>query len=139
MKDDSFYMDICTRLANAAKIKGNPAVGCVIVKNGELIAEAEETSVTKGDITCHAEIEAIRAAVKKIGKDLSHCTLYTTHEPCIMCAYPIRYHAIARIVIHSPVVFFGGINSEFALLTTTNVPAHWSAPPGISWFDKSIV
>ncbi|MEP7144007.1 MAG: nucleoside deaminase [Ferruginibacter sp.] len=139
MKDDNYYMDLCIQLANAAKIKGNPAVGCIIVKNGHIIAKAEETSQSKGDITCHAEIEVIRETVKKIGSDLSGCTLYTTHEPCVMCAYPIRYHAISKIVINSPVTFFGGTGSEFPLLTTTKVPSHWSAPPEIGWLNNSAV
>lgn len=65
MKNDNRYMEICIRLAKAAQIKGNPAVGCIIVKNGGIIARAEEASNSKGDITCHAEIEVIREAVKE--------------------------------------------------------------------------
>ncbi len=132
-------MDICTQLANAAKMKGNPPVGCIIVKNGQIIAQAEEASKSKGDITCHAEMEVIKEAVKKMGQNLSQCTLYTTHEPCVMCAYPIRYHAVSRIVIDSPVTFFGGTSAEFPLLVTTKVPSHWPAPPEIIWLNHSLV
>ena len=132
-KDDQYYMDICNRLAEKAGLKGNPAAGALIVQNGIVVARAGEASETKGDITSHAEIEAIRKAVKKIGPDLSQCVLYTTHEPCVMCAYPIRYHAIGKIVIRSAVKFFAGTGTDFPLLITDKVPAHWSPPPEIKW------
>ncbi|MEO7768420.1 MAG: nucleoside deaminase [Ferruginibacter sp.] len=138
MEDNDYYMDICTELANTAKIKGNPAVGCIIVKNGEIIARAEEASKSKSDITCHAEIEVIREAVKKIGNNLSQCTLYTTHEPCVMCAYPIRFYSISKIIINSKVNTLGGAGPDFPLLTTNKVPAHWAAPPEMVWLNDSV-
>ena len=136
MTEDELHMNTCYELAAAAQALGNPAAGCVIVKDGEVLAAAGEASVSKADITCHSEIEAIREAVKKAGNDLSACTLYTTHEPCVMCSYPIRYYGVGRLVIDAPVHFFGGAGPQFPLLTTLNVPAHWPPPPQISWYPR---
>ena len=137
MADDQYYIDICTGLAKKARLKGNAPAGCVIVKNNDIIAKAGEASKSKNDISCHAEMQAVRKAVKKIGSDLSQCILYTTHEPCVMCAYPIRYHGIGKIVILSPVIFLGAISSPFPLLTTGHVPTHWGKPPDVVWYSNS--
>lgn len=132
MIDDNFYMNRCLELGVAAGEKGNPAVGSLIVKNGEIIAEAEEAGKSKNDITCHAEIEALRAAVKKLGTaDLSGCILYTTHEPCVMCSYAIRFYKIEKVVYRVRVDYFGGISSSVPVLSSTEVPSNWSSPPEI--------
>ncbi len=137
MKNDTEYMVVCEALAEAAAKKGNPAVGSIIALNGEIMGQGEEATKSKGDITGHAEMEAIRAAVAKMGKDLSQCVLYSTHEPCVMCGYAIRYHGIRKVVIHSPSEFLGSVSSECAVLTTVKVPPHWAAPPEIEWFSKT--
>ena len=60
--------------------------GCVIVKDGIVIAKAHNTVLKDHDATCHGEVNAIRKASKKLGTHyLSGCTLYTTAEPCPMC------------------------------------------------------
>ena len=64
MKTDNYYMHRCEILGEAAGKKGNPPVGAIIVKGDEIISEAEEAGKSKNDITCHAEIEAMRMAVK---------------------------------------------------------------------------
>ena len=63
------------------------AVGAVIEKNGEIIAKGKTLLKTKNDPTVHAEIVAIRIACEKLGtRFLENAVLYTTHEPCPMCA-----------------------------------------------------
>lgn len=137
MKSDKEYMKRCEELAKVAGEKGNVPVGSVIVKECEIIAEAEEAGKTKNDITCHAEIEVVRAAVKNLGsKDLSGCTLYTTHEPCVMCSYAIRFHRISKVVYLHPVEYLGGITSSMPVLTTDEVPAHWGKAPEIVRFSE---
>ena len=69
------YMEICEQLAIKAGENGNAPVGCIILKENKIIASAEEAGHSKQDITCHAEIEAIRKARKKIGADMSECIL----------------------------------------------------------------
>lgn len=64
MKNANYYLQRCLILAKQAAGKGNSPVGAVIVKDNEIISEAEEAVKTKNDISCHAEMEAIRQAVK---------------------------------------------------------------------------
>jgi guanine deaminase len=60
--------------------------GCVIVKNDEIVGEGANTVLADCDSTCHAEMNAIRSACKKLGThDLAGCVVYTTGEPCPMC------------------------------------------------------
>ncbi len=124
-------MDLCDQLAVKAGAKGNAPVGCIILNGNQIIAKAEEAGHTKQDITCHAEIEVIRKARKKIGIDMSECTLVSTHEPCVMCGYAIRFHKIKKVVYKNSVKHFGSVHSTMGILTTNEVPKHWSKPPQI--------
>jgi len=129
------YMQRCEELSGSAHLKGNPPVGAVIIFNDQIVAEAEEATAG-GDITRHAEMEAIRKAVAINGKELSGHTLITTHEPCAMCSYAIRYHGIERVVYRTASKYLGGINSDFNILTTDQVPPHWNKAPKIVHYKK---
>ncbi len=130
MKDDHSYMEICLALSKQAAEKGNTAVGAVVVKDDEIVSEAEEAVTTKNDITCHAELEAIRTAVHKLGTtNLSDCILYSTHEPCVMCAYAIRFYKIKKVVYLHRTKYLGGVSSRLPLLVTNEVPPHWNDAP----------
>src|SRR5690242_9846493 len=99
MKTDVDYIKRCERLAEDAVAKGESPVGALITKNGKIVCEAIEASKNKNDITCHAELEAIRLAIKKLkSNDLTECVIYSTHEPCIMCSYAIRFYKIKKVV-----------------------------------------
>lgn len=114
----NLYLDRCKELGDQAAALGEPPVGCVIVKDGTIVGEGREAVKSNRDVTNHAEIEAIRDAVQKLDTiDLSDCTLVTTHEPCVMCAYVIRYHKIPIVVYEHQVHSVGGINSQFPVLT----------------------
>ncbi len=126
------WMERCELLGKQAGEKGNSPVGALIVQKGEVVAEAEESAKSKNDVTCHAEIEALRKAVSKLQTlDLSDCVLYTTHEPCVMCSYAIRFYKIKKVVYRNGVKYLGGIHSSFPILVTDEVPRHWSEPPEI--------
>ena len=72
--------------------------GCVIVKDGIVIAKAHNTVLKDHDATCHGEVNAIRKASKKLGThDLSGCILYTTAEPCPMCLGAILWANIDKV------------------------------------------
>ena len=121
-------------MSKQAEEKGNTAVGAVVVKDDEIVSEAEEAVNTKNDITCHAELEAIRIAVNKPGINLSDCILYSTHEPCIMCSYAIRFYKIKEVVYLHEAKYLGGVSSSLPLLVTNEVPPHWSnAPIIVHW------
>src|SRR3954447_17134952 len=135
MRDDDYYMKICLALSRQAAENGNTAVGAVMVKDGEIIGEAEEAVTTKNDITCHAELEALRAAVNKLGTiNLSGCILYSTHEPCVMCAYAIRFYKIKKVIYLYNAKYLGSVSSSLPLLITNEVPPHWSDAPIIVQF-----
>jgi len=72
--------------------------GSVIVKDGEIVGKGHNEVIKRGDPTCHGEIMAIRSACKKLGTyDLNGCELYTTAEPCPMCAGAIKWANIAKV------------------------------------------
>lgn len=130
--NDQFFMERCEALAAIAAQQQESPVGSVVVLAGQIIGEGIEAGKAKQDITCHAEVEAIREAVKKHGKDLSAATLYTTHEPCILCSYVIRHHRIGRVVIRQAVAHIGGATSVYPILTVTDIPI-WGAPPIVAF------
>ncbi|MBI4982828.1 MAG: nucleoside deaminase [Candidatus Omnitrophica bacterium] len=82
---------------NLKSMHGGPFGAC-IVKDDKVIALAHNT-VLKNDATCHAEINAIRIASKKIKSfDLTGCIIYSTTEPCPMCFSAIHWARIDTIV-----------------------------------------
>ena len=85
--DHEKYMRMALELAQEAAEDGDVPVGCVIVKDGEVIGRGRNRREERGDATAHAELEAIREACAKVNSwRLSGCTLYVTLEPCPMCA-----------------------------------------------------
>jgi guanine deaminase len=78
--------------------QGQTPFGCTIAHRGRLIVAAHNTVWGDTDITAHAEINAIRAACRELGRiDLSGCDLYTTCEPCPMCLAACHWARIATI------------------------------------------
>lgn len=129
LKQHETYMSLCINLAKMARQRGDSPVGSIIVQNGIIIGEGMEGGKTYGDITFHAEIEAIRHATKHLRKqDLSGCIMYTTHEPCIMCSYMIRHTKISLIVTGLTTGEIGGFSSVFPLLSDTTIK-RWATPP----------
>lgn len=84
---DKHYMFLAVEQAKKAEMAGEVPIGAVIVRGDEVIASAHNLCETTGDPTAHAEILAIQAAARKIGRNaLNDCELYVTVEPCAMCA-----------------------------------------------------
>lgn len=94
----SSFMDLALTEARAAAIAGEVPVGCILVRDGEVIARAHNRPITAKDPTAHAEMLAIRAAAAAIGSErLTECDLYVTLEPCAMCAAAISFARIRRL------------------------------------------
>jgi tRNA(adenine34) deaminase len=92
------YMDMALAEARAAAAAGEVPVGCVIVRDGEVLARAGNRSLADRDPTAHAEMLALRAAAAAIGSDrLVDCDLYVTLEPCTMCAGALSFARIRRL------------------------------------------
>lgn len=97
---DEFYMNKAIALAKRAFALGEVPVGCVIVKDGEIVARGYNRRNTKKTTLAHAEIAAIDKASKKLGDwRLEGCTLYVTLEPCQMCSGAIVQSRIDKVVI----------------------------------------
>jgi tRNA(Arg) A34 adenosine deaminase TadA len=91
-------MDLALKTAENAGKAGEVPIGCVVVRNYEVIATAANRTLTDCDPTGHAEIVALREAAKKIGSErLVDCDLYVTLEPCTMCAGAISFARIRRL------------------------------------------
>ncbi|MDD5429645.1 MAG: nucleoside deaminase [Candidatus Omnitrophica bacterium] len=83
---------------NYTKLEGGPFGACIVKKGGSVIAVSRNT-VLKNDAICHAEINAIRLASKKLKTfDLSSCIMYSTTEPCPMCFSAIHWARIDKII-----------------------------------------
>ncbi len=121
-KMHQYYMRKCIELAIVAKNRGDNPVGSIVVKNNEIIGTGIEANKTQNDITKHAEIEAIRDACKNLGHhNLTDCLLYSTHEPCVMCSYSIRFSKIEHVIYSIKAAQLGGHTSDYSLLTDTDI------------------
>src|SRR5215831_9362256 len=97
------YMRRCLELAEIAALAGDTAVGAVIVRGDEVVAEGIERIRATLDPSAHAEVDAIRQACRHLDTlDLRGCTLYSTVEPCVLCGYAIRRTGIAHVVYGVP-------------------------------------
>ena len=111
------FMKKAIQEAKKAYNKLEVPVGCIIVKNGEIIAKAHNLKETKKDTTKHAEIIAIQKASKKLDSwRLIDCEMYVTLEPCPMCAGAIINSRIKKIYIGAKDEKTGAVGSVLNLL-----------------------
>ena len=96
--DHEFYMQQALALAREAAAHGEVPVGCVIVRDGQIIASGRNRREAKQSAASHAEMEALAQADEVLHSwRLEDCDLYVTLEPCPMCAGAIRNARIARV------------------------------------------
>lgn len=103
--------------AVAARELGEVPVGaCVVDAEGTVIATASNRTITNCDPTAHAEIIALRSAAEAVGNyRLTGATLYSTIEPCVMCAGALVHARIGRLVFGARDERFGAAVSVFRL------------------------
>ena len=100
----------------AGELNEVPIGACLIDESGELIASGYNRTITDCDPTAHAEIIVLRQAAAKIGNyRLSGTTLYTTIEPCVMCAGALVNARIKRLVYGAADERFGAVETIFRL------------------------
>jgi tRNA(adenine34) deaminase len=107
--------------ARAAELAGEVPVGALIVHQNEIIARGQNRVLRDHDPTAHAEIVALRAAARhvenyRLPQEDGGCTLYTTLEPCAMCAGAILHARVARLVYAAPDPKAGACGSVLAVL-----------------------
>jgi tRNA(adenine34) deaminase len=114
---DMAMMRRCVALAQSAGSRREYPFAAVIGRRGEFICESLNMVRNDRDVTRHAELVAISSAQRKLqSTSLDECTIYSTIEPCAMCAYAIRESRIGRVIfgLRSPVM---GGNSRWNILT----------------------
>lgn len=113
-RTDEIFMDEALALAAEAAADDEVPVGCVIVRDGEIIAVGRNRREGDRHALAHAEIEAIDKACRALhGWRLIGCTLYVTLEPCPMCAGAIVNARIPRVVYGAPDPKAGACGSVF--------------------------
>jgi len=114
---DNEMMQRAIALARSAETLGEVPIGAVIVgTDGKVLAEAFNRTITDTDPTAHAEILALRIAAERIGNyRLDGVTVYSTIEPCVMCAGALVNARVARLVYGAHDLRFGGVVSKFRL------------------------
>ncbi len=117
MKKDEYFMRLALKEAKKAYVKDEVPIGAIIVKNGKIIAKAHNLIKKLKDPTAHAEILAIKKAGKILGNErLIGTTLYTTLEPCAMCAGAIILARIDRLVFGPQDLKTGACGSVFKII-----------------------
>ena len=102
LTEEERYMKEAIRQAHKAWKLGEVPIGCVIVRDGKIIARGYNRRNTDKNTLAHAELQAIRKASRAAGDwRLEDCTIYVTLEPCQMCAGALVQARIDEVVIGS--------------------------------------
>lgn len=116
----------CIELAQEALDAGDHPFGSVIVRDGEVVVEGRNR-VNAGDVTNHAEVEAMRNAQRQLNtSDLSAYTIYSNCEPCPMCSFMIRELKLKEVVFALSSPDMGG-HSRWPILQDAGLAKY--APP----------
>lgn len=109
---DIFYMEEALKEAKLAFDKGEIPVGCIVVKDDQIISRSHNLTETNKLTSAHAEMLAIKEASKKLNSwRLVDCEMYVTLEPCIMCSGAIINSRIKKLVYGAPQPKFGAHQS----------------------------
>jgi tRNA(adenine34) deaminase len=115
LPDEDFLRE-ALELARDAERGGEVPVGAVVVLDGRIIGRGRNSPIARNDPTAHAEILALREAAAATGNyRLEGATMYTTLEPCVMCAGALVAARVSRLVFGSRDLRFGGVRSKFRL------------------------
>lgn len=113
---DEDFLREALDLAREAERGGEVPVGAVVVLDGRVMGRGRNSPVSRSDPTAHAEILALREAAAATGNyRLEGATMYTTLEPCVMCAGALVAARVSRLVFGARDLRFGGVRSKFRL------------------------
>jgi tRNA(adenine34) deaminase len=114
--DHERYMREALHQARRAEAQGEVPVGAVVVIEDEIYGRGSNAPIRISDPTAHAEILALRQAAKKLGNyRLENATLYSTVEPCAMCAGALVAARVRTLVFGARDLRFGGVRSKFRI------------------------
>jgi tRNA(adenine34) deaminase len=98
-QDDAFWMELALEQARMAAAAGEVPVGALVIKDGQVAGRGHNRNLLENDPTAHAEIVALRQAAARLGNHrLTGCTIYSTIEPCSMCAGALVHSRVSRLV-----------------------------------------
>lgn len=99
LSEDEHWMQLALAQARLAAQSGEVPVGALVIRDGEILAQGYNRTLTENDPTAHAEIVALRQAAARTGNHrLEGCEMFATIEPCAMCAGAITHARLARLV-----------------------------------------
>ena len=132
MEDYSKYMLEALKEAELAKLEDEVPIGCVIVKDDQIIARAHNLRETTNNPLGHAETLAIKKASEVLGDwQLVNCDLYVTIEPCIMCGGAIIQSRIRKVIYGAPDLKGGAFGSSINILDASNINHHPEVIKGV--------
>ena len=106
--------------AHLAALRNEVPVGCVIARDGKIIARAGNSPIANCDPSAHAEILALRQAGQSLGNyRLINCDLFVTLEPCLMCSGAMVHARLSRVVYGASDPKTGAAGSVFDGLTSS--------------------
>ena len=116
------YMLEALKEAELAKLEDEVPIGCVIVKDDQIIARAHNQREVTNNPLGHAETLAIKKASEILGDwQLVDCDLYVTIEPCIMCGGAIIQSRIRKVIYGAPDLKGGAFGSSINILDAQNI------------------
>jgi tRNA(adenine34) deaminase len=116
MSSEELFMGQALELARQAELHGEVPVGAVVVVDGVVRGRGFNSPIRLADPTAHAEMLALREAAAETGNyRLETATLYSTLEPCVMCAGALVAARVGRLVFGARDLRFGGVRSKFRL------------------------
>jgi len=116
---DEEFMRLALAEAEAARLQGEVPVGAIVILNGAVIGRGRNAVIGASDPTAHAEIVALREAARTLKNyRLSSATLFSTIEPCAMCAGAIVHARIERLVFGASDPKAGGVETFFQICST---------------------
>jgi len=130
---DEIFMRQAIEAAREAAVLGEVPVGAVIVDaEGELLGRASNRTITDNDPTAHAEILGLRAAATKIRNyRITGATVYSTIEPCTMCAGALVNARVARLVFGAADERFGAVVTHFRVCDSPDLNHRMEVTSGV--------
>lgn len=130
---DEHFMRVALDAARLAVGNDEVPIGaCVVDESGNVLAVSGNRTRTDCDPTAHAEIVVLREAAKKIGNyRLTECSVYTTIEPCAMCAGALVQARVKRLIYGSVDERFGAVESVFEICTSSSLNHQMEIVSGI--------
>ena len=130
---DREFMQIALQEGEKARdLEEVPIGACIVTPAGELLAAAFNRTITDNDPTAHAEILALRVAANRIGNyRLTGTTVYTTIEPCAMCAGALVNARVGRLVFGAHDERFGAVETKFRLCDSPDLNHRMQIKSGV--------